>query len=76
MGFLRRFIESKSEKVKALRAAALLASFYAGLHNIKIMGVALFIAGIGSIWRYREQSAEEHALRFLRATFGLALVVM
>jgi len=40
------------------------------------MGVALFIAGIGSIWRYREQSAEEHALRFLRATFGLALVVM
>ena len=73
---LRDFIESRKESVRALRLSLLFASVMAALYSIRIMGLALFADGIGSIWRYKEQSIDEHTLRLCRAVLGLSLVVI
>lgn len=69
----REFIETKNRKIKGLRISLWLSIFITSLFNLKIAGLFLFFEGLGSIWRYRWQSLEEHLARFGRALLGLII---
>lgn len=73
LGKLRRFIESKKRGHVTLKVSIFSAVVYAALRDLRIAGIAYIAEAFGSIWRYRDQSAEEHFGRLGRALLGISI---